>query len=108
MACLCETNCHICAGATKEFCQLFCFGGRENWILVTLADPSCFALMRFAGLGRIRCAKQDALRSFSEGGPMYYVYLIQSVSVQGKRYLGMTTDIKERLQEHNAGKSFHT
>ena len=39
---------------------------------------------------------------------MYYVYLIESVSAQGKRYLGMTTDLKERLQEHNAGKSFHT
>ena len=33
---------------------------------------------------------------------MYYVYLIERVSVQGERYLGMTTDLKERLQEHNA------
>src|SRR5262245_9307133 len=64
--------------------------------------------MRFAGLGVVYCAKPDALRSFSEGGPfVYYVYLIQSVSAQGERYLGMTTDLKERLQEHNAGKSFH-
>ena len=39
---------------------------------------------------------------------MYYVYVIESVSVQGARYLGMTTNLKERLQEHNAGKSFHT
>ncbi len=39
---------------------------------------------------------------------MYYVYFIESVSAQGERYLGMTTDLKERLQEHNAGKSFHT
>ena len=39
---------------------------------------------------------------------MYYVYLIKSVSAEGERYLGMTTDLKERLQEHNAGKSFHT
>ena len=38
---------------------------------------------------------------------MYYVYLIESVSRQGERYLGMTTDLKERLQEHNAGKSSH-
>ena len=30
------------------------------------------------------------------------------VSAQGERYLGMTTDLKERLQEHNAGKSSHT
>ena len=39
---------------------------------------------------------------------MYYVYRIERVSVQGERYLGMTTDLKERLQRHNAGKSFHT
>ena len=39
---------------------------------------------------------------------MYDVYLIQSVSAQDERYLGMTTDLKERLREHNAGKSSHT
>jgi putative endonuclease len=39
---------------------------------------------------------------------VYYVYLIESISAQGKRYLGMTTDLKERLQEHNAGKSSHS
>ena len=39
---------------------------------------------------------------------MYYVYLIQSASTQGERYLGMTNDLKKRLLEHNAGKSFHT
>jgi predicted GIY-YIG superfamily endonuclease len=52
----------------------------------------------------IRCAKQDALRSFSEGGPVYYVYLIE----QGERYVGMTIDLKQRLREHNQGKSSHT
>jgi putative endonuclease len=65
--------------------------------------------MCFAGLAWFNCAKQDALRSFSEGGPsVYYVYRIERVSVQGERYLGMTTDLKERLQRHNGGKSFHT
>jgi len=69
-------------------------------------------LLRTNALRRIghgHCAKQDGLRSLSEGGPsVYYVYLIESVSAQGERYLGMTTDLKERLQEHNAGKSSHT
>jgi putative endonuclease len=36
------------------------------------------------------------------------VYLMQSLSVQGQRYVGMTTNLKQRLREHNAGKSFHT
>ena len=56
----------------------------------------------------IRCAKQDALRSFSEGGPVYYVYLIESLSAQEERYVGMTRDLKQRLREHNQGKSSHT
>lgn len=57
----------------------------------------------------VHCAKKDALRSFSEGGPpVYYVYLIESLSAQGERYLGMTTDLTERLREHNSGKSSYT
>ena len=63
--------------------------------------------MRFAGLGIIRCAKQDALRSFSEGGPVHYVYLIESLCAQGEGYVGMTIDLKQRLREQNQGKSSH-
>jgi len=39
---------------------------------------------------------------------LYYVYLIESFSAQGRRYVGMTADLKQRLLEHNAGKSPHT
>jgi putative endonuclease len=39
---------------------------------------------------------------------LYYVYLVESVSAQGERYLGMTIDLKQRLREHNAGESSHT
>ena len=56
----------------------------------------------------IRCAKQDAPRSVSEGGPVYYVYLFESLSAQGERYVGMTTDLKQRLRVHNHGRSSHT
>jgi predicted GIY-YIG superfamily endonuclease len=38
---------------------------------------------------------------------VYYVYLIESLSAQGERYVGITADLKQRLQEHNAGKSSH-
>jgi putative endonuclease len=38
---------------------------------------------------------------------MYYVYLIESLSRQDERYVRMTTDLKERLSEHNQGKSSH-
>ena len=39
---------------------------------------------------------------------MFYIYLIESLSTQGQRYIGMTVDLKQRLQAHNAGKSAHT
>ena len=39
---------------------------------------------------------------------MKYVYLLQSVSQQKKRYVGLTADLRKRLKEHNAGKSPYT
>jgi putative endonuclease len=43
-----------------------------------------------------------------EGRPMHYVYLLESVSALGQRYVGVTSDLKRRLADHNAGKSPHT
>lgn len=39
---------------------------------------------------------------------MKTVYLLESVSRPGKRYVGVTTNLEQRLSEHNAGKSIHT
>lgn len=39
---------------------------------------------------------------------MFYVYLLESDSVTGQRYVGFTSDLRRRLVEHNAGKSAHT
>ncbi|MHC4574280.1 MAG: GIY-YIG nuclease family protein [Planctomycetota bacterium] len=39
---------------------------------------------------------------------MTYVYLLESISHPGKRYVGITHDLNNRLKEHNAGKSPHT
>jgi predicted GIY-YIG superfamily endonuclease len=39
---------------------------------------------------------------------MKYVYLLESTSHPGKRYVGLTEDFTRRLQEHNGGKSPHT
>ncbi len=44
------------------------------------------------------------LKSFKD---MYYVYLIQSVSFSNQRYVGYTTDLKQRLETHNSGGSVH-
>jgi len=37
-----------------------------------------------------------------------YVYLLRSVPNPTQRYIGMTDNLKGRLEDHNAGKSSHT
>jgi putative endonuclease len=39
---------------------------------------------------------------------MRYVYLLQSESAADQRNIGVTSDLRQRLVEHNAGKSRHT
>lgn len=39
---------------------------------------------------------------------MIYVYLIESVHQRQQHYVGMTHDLKQRLIDHNEGKSPHT
>jgi predicted GIY-YIG superfamily endonuclease len=39
---------------------------------------------------------------------MYYAYLIESLARPERRYVGITSDLKSRLPDHNAGKSPHT
>lgn len=39
---------------------------------------------------------------------MHYVYLLESGSTERQRYVGITTDLKRRFAEHNAGKSLHS
>ena len=40
--------------------------------------------------------------------PLHYVYLIESLSHPGERYVGVAVDLQARLIEHNAGRSAHT
>ena len=39
---------------------------------------------------------------------MKYVYLLESTTRPDKRYIGVTTDLTERLERHNSGRSPHT
>jgi putative endonuclease len=39
---------------------------------------------------------------------MKYVYFLRSLSVPTQRYVGVTTNLEERLQAHNAGSSLYT
>lgn len=39
---------------------------------------------------------------------MWYVYIIKSVSHPDQEYTGASEDLKQRVADHNAGKSTHT
>ena len=39
---------------------------------------------------------------------MKYVYLLQSIPFPEKRYVGLTSNLKNRLNAHNRGQSLHT
>ena len=39
---------------------------------------------------------------------MKYVYLLQSIPFPEKRYIGLTSNLKNRLDAHNRGQSLHT
>jgi len=49
-------------------------------------------------------------QAFSEVGlfNMYVVYLIQSLSDPKQKYIGSTSDLDQRLKDHNVGCSVHT
>ena len=38
---------------------------------------------------------------------MYCVYLIESELDGTRRYIGLTSDLRRRLQDHNEGKALH-
>jgi len=39
---------------------------------------------------------------------MHYVYILESVSVADKHYVGVTSDLRARLTKHNNGDVLHT
>lgn len=39
---------------------------------------------------------------------MFYVYIIQSIKFPNQFYIGFSTNLKERIKEHNKGGSTHT
>ena len=39
---------------------------------------------------------------------MFYVYILNSLKETDRMYIGRTSDLENRLKEHNAGESIHT
>lgn len=46
--------------------------------------------------------------ALAKEGSVHYVYLLESLEEGGHRYVGMTSDLRRRVTDHNAGKSSHT
>ena len=40
--------------------------------------------------------------------PMHYVYLLRSIDHPDQTYIGLTADLKKRIQKHNYGEVPHT
>lgn len=39
---------------------------------------------------------------------MRYVYILESLALEGRHYVGLTSDLRARLQKHNAREVTHT
>ena len=39
---------------------------------------------------------------------MHYTYILQSISIPSKTYIGFTSNLKTRLSYYNSGRSIHT
>jgi predicted GIY-YIG superfamily endonuclease len=39
---------------------------------------------------------------------MWYVCIIRSINFPDQKYTGATADLRQRIAEHNAGRSTHT
>ncbi len=39
---------------------------------------------------------------------MVYVYILKSLQLTDQRYIGITKDLRQRLNYHNSGRSVHT
>ena len=59
-----------------------------------------------ANLGRPMAWCHDVALAKSDF--IYFVYSIQSKNNPDRYYIGLTSDVELRLEEHNAGKSIHT
>lgn len=52
-------------------------------------------------------AKQGR-KLWGQTSTMHYVYLIESESTPGKRYVGYSDDLRQRVVNHNSGKNVST
>ena len=87
---------------------------RRSFLAKTGQSPCCCLRLRvarplcsrisFVCSSRTRCVRHGAMARAS----MWYVYILRSDAFPDQEYTGATADLKQRLADHNAGKSTHT
>lgn len=65
---------------------------------------------RLSGFDNVAKRNAAAVRRKQTDGlfVMFYVYILQSIHKSDSFYIGFTVDLKQRLKEHNSGKSVYT
>lgn len=95
----------------------FALDGVESWCSFCTECPCKYALSRNSERPfRVQQSPPPFFfRPATNGTPsspfrnaMYYVYLIRSQAATDQVYTGFTEDLRQRLLDHNAGKSVHT
>jgi len=63
-------------------------------------------------IARGQACPAELTRSVSKDGlwgpSMWYLYIVRSVDFPKHDYVGATADLKQRMKDHNSGKSTHT
>ena len=67
-------------------------------------------VLRSLGAGGLYCNEFRAMDGRTSPAilQMFYTYIIKSLSYPEKRYIGHTSDLQQRLFEHNTGRCIHT
>ncbi len=77
---------------------------------ITISPKRGFCYIRRSSVHRSTLCEVglDSIDILSYSSCMFYVYIIQSQSFPQHRYIGYTTDLRKRLNDHNRGYSVHT
>ena len=74
----------------------------------TTLRPSGYAWRSRARARRVKRARRSPKGEDGLETQMWYVYILRSINNPDQEYIGATANLKQRLPEHNAGKSTHT
>ena len=81
--------------------------GAATWSTIVLGEAVPVIALRSSQSEAGRRRAGAANFSSSEHA-MWYVYIIRSINSPDQEYTGATRDLKQRLSDHNSGKSTHT